>query len=187
MTRTRLPVDSRRAQLLELGRSVFSHQSYDALTTDEIATQAGISKGLLFHYFGSKRGFYEDCLVSVAKALLDATEPDYSLPLEASLSDSISRFLSYVDQNPAAYRALLRGGVGSDDSISAVVEDVRWTMVARVLCLLGQEKPSPSLRLQLYGGIGFAECVALNWVDQRDVELAEIHQLILNTIMGLAQ
>ena len=56
--RTRLQVDIRRQQLLELGLELFAHQTYDGLSIDEIAKRAGVSKGLLYHYFPSKRAFY---------------------------------------------------------------------------------------------------------------------------------
>lgn len=38
---------------------VFAENGYKKASTDEIVKQAGISKGLLFHYFGSKQGLYE--------------------------------------------------------------------------------------------------------------------------------
>src|SRR5579871_2953848 len=56
--RVRLDVDERRAQLLELGLKIFGSQEYESIAIDDIAERAGMSKGLLYHYFSSKRGFY---------------------------------------------------------------------------------------------------------------------------------
>jgi AcrR family transcriptional regulator len=56
--RARLQVDERRTQLLELGLRLFTDRSYDELSIDDIARAAGISKGLLYHYFPSKRDYY---------------------------------------------------------------------------------------------------------------------------------
>ena len=56
--RARLNEAERRAQLLALGRRLFTERPYDALSIDDIAAEAGISKGLLYHYFPSKRDFY---------------------------------------------------------------------------------------------------------------------------------
>ncbi len=38
---------------------IFSENGYQKASTDDIVREAGISKGLLFHYFGSKQGLYE--------------------------------------------------------------------------------------------------------------------------------
>lgn len=38
---------------------IFSEHGYQKASTDDIVKEAGISKGLLFHYFGSKLGLYE--------------------------------------------------------------------------------------------------------------------------------
>src|SRR5689334_1058061 len=60
--RSRLAVDKRRAQLLKLGQELFSNFNYDELSIDEIARRAGISKGLLYHYFPSKRDYYVEVI-----------------------------------------------------------------------------------------------------------------------------
>ena len=53
--RTRLTPDQRRTQLIELGVSLLATRSLDELTIDVLAEEAGISRGLLYHYFGSRR------------------------------------------------------------------------------------------------------------------------------------
>ena len=56
--RIRLDNDARRAQLLELGQKAFAERTYDEVSIDDIARAAGISKGLLYHYFPTKRDLY---------------------------------------------------------------------------------------------------------------------------------
>ena len=92
MVRVRLATDERRAQLLRLGVDLFARDAYDALTTDAIASEGGISKGLLFHYFGSKRGFYVATIEHVAQLLLDRVVLDQSLAPLASVLDAVERF-----------------------------------------------------------------------------------------------
>ncbi len=57
-TRARLDVEERRKQLVALGNELFSKRTYDEVSIDELARAAGISKGLLYHYFPTKRDFY---------------------------------------------------------------------------------------------------------------------------------
>ena len=64
--RTRLTPEARRAQLIELGVEMLATRTLDELSVEEIAQHAGISRGLLFHYFASKQEFH----IEVARAAL---------------------------------------------------------------------------------------------------------------------
>src|SRR5580765_6635428 len=72
--RARLEVDERRAQLVALGVELFAARSYDEVSIDELARAAGISKGLLYHYFPTKRDFYVATVEEGATQLLARTE-----------------------------------------------------------------------------------------------------------------
>src|SRR4051812_39543594 len=113
MLRARLPLDERRAQLLEVGQKMFAERPYDEVAIEEVAAAVGISKGLLYHYFPSKRDFYVEIVRQAAAELLRRTEPG-EIP---SIEDLRTRFLiyfNYVEENSVAYKTVLRGGVGSD-------------------------------------------------------------------------
>src|SRR5437868_5737634 len=78
-TRTRaarLDPEERRGQLIELGLRMLSSDSPDPVPVDEIAEAAGISRGLLFHYFPTKRDFYVAVAQEAARPLLEVTERD---------------------------------------------------------------------------------------------------------------
>ena len=75
VSRSRLEVDERRAQLLSLGCKIFSENAYDEVSINAIAEAAGISKGLLYHYFPTKRDFYVAALRETAKQLIAETLP----------------------------------------------------------------------------------------------------------------
>src|SRR3954464_6222832 len=78
--RARLDVDERRAQLLALGLELFSQRAYDAISIDEIALAAGLSNGLLYHYFPTKREFYSAAIREASRQLLELTRPDEGAP-----------------------------------------------------------------------------------------------------------
>lgn len=174
MPRVRLATDDRRARLLELGEDLFSRYPYDELTTDVIATAGSISKGLLFHYFGSKRGFYLATIEHVAERLLAQVVLDEARPPFDAVLDALDRFLDFVRDHAAIYRALLRGGLGADPRSQAIVDHVRWTTVHRVLGLLEPRGPgdpataSPlatAAGLRLYGWVGCTEALSVAWID----------------------
>jgi AcrR family transcriptional regulator len=129
--RARLEVDERRAQLLAVGMQVFSTRSYDDVSIDELARAAGISKGLLYHYFPTKRDFYVATVREGASQLLDLTVAvDATTPLER-LNAGMDAYLDYVDRHGTAYVALMRGGVGSDPEVAMSLDWVERRTIGR--------------------------------------------------------
>src|SRR6478609_6591258 len=82
--RVRLDTDERRAQLLALAKTAFSTRAYDDVSIDDLAREARISKGLLYHYFPTKRDLYVAGLTEIADELVDACTnvPDDLPPIE---------------------------------------------------------------------------------------------------------
>src|SRR6476660_10283819 len=73
--RIRLTPDERRAQLLDLGVRLLADRSLDELSIDLLAEEAGISRGLLYHYFGNKVAFHEAVVRHAADDLIAQTAP----------------------------------------------------------------------------------------------------------------
>jgi AcrR family transcriptional regulator len=188
--RARLSVAERRTQLLDLGRRLFNARPYDAISIDEIAAAAGISKGLLYHYFPSKRHFYVAVVRVGAEHVQRLTAVRPELAPAAQLRESIDSFLTYVEKNAAAYGHLLRSGVGTDPEASAIVEETRRAMVDQVLRSIGLADGRPLLRLVIRGWVGFSEGVTLEWADRRDVPRRDVLKLLAtafeNTLMVAA-
>lgn len=65
--------DAKKSVIVESGIAEFSCKSYADAITDEITKNCGISKGLLFHYFGSKKEFYLFCLARSLEKLVAVT------------------------------------------------------------------------------------------------------------------
>src|SRR5580704_7857927 len=131
--RSRLEVDARRAQLVRLGIDLFAARSYDDVSIDELARAAGVSKGLLYHYFPTKRDFYIATVQEASRQLLELTEAPREMPPLERLRASLDAYLDYVDAHAPAYAALMRGGVGSDPEVARVIDDTRATLCDRLL------------------------------------------------------
>ncbi len=181
--RRRLEVDARRGQLLELGLEVFSERPYDEVSIDDIAAAVGISKGLLYHYFPTKRRFYVACLKVAAEELLRRTEPDPSLPPLERLSRGLEAHLEYIEEHRTAYAAVFRGGIGSDKEVARIIERTRQRVIERLLeGLLAVH--SPELRLALRGWLGFVEAASLEWASRSSgVPRAAIRDLIAQVLL----
>src|SRR5215471_68814 len=107
--RVRLEVDERRAQLVALGLELFSKRAYDDVSIDDLARVAKVSKGLLYHYFPTKRDFYAATVREPARQLLARTEIDPALPPLERLDKALDAYLDYVEEHGPAFSALLRG------------------------------------------------------------------------------
>src|SRR6266550_2529585 len=92
---TRLDVDERRRQLLELGADLFTRHAYDEISMAGIAREAGISKALLYHYFPSKQAYFQATLAQAAEELRRITEPVEGQPPLETLMSSLDAWLRW--------------------------------------------------------------------------------------------
>ena len=169
--RTRLILDERRAKLIALGLDLFSSRAYDEVHIAELARVAGISKGLLYHYFPTKRDFYIAALRVAADRLLQQTQLDPSLPPLLRLRTGLHRYLGYVEHFGTSFLALMRGGVGADPTFAVIIEDTRLEYMGRLITglALTPDALPPILRTALRGWIGSVEAASLDWVQHHDI------------------
>ena len=168
--RVRLDVEERRRQLIELGLQHFGERAYDDVSVDAIAEAAGISKGLLYHYFPTKRAYYAATVREGAARLVASTNTgDGGDPL-VSLDAGLQAYLTYAKAHAKAYATLMRSGVGVDPEIARIVDETRATFVDRLIAgFAGSQSggllDAPVVRLALRGWVGFAEAASLGWVE----------------------
>jgi AcrR family transcriptional regulator len=180
---TRLDVDERRRQLLERGAELFTSHPYDELSMSRIAAEAGISKALLYHYFPSKRAFFEETLSAWAEQLRERTEPDPGRPPLEQLKGSLEAFLSLVEENAGAYRNLMDSATGVPE-IRDLIDEVRRKTAERILTALYPGGPAPKARTAVNGWLWFMDGACLNWIEHRDIDRAELRDLLLGVLMG---
>ena len=94
--------DDKKELILSTGIKAFSQKSYKEVSTDSITQACQISKGILFHYFGSKKEYYLYCLEKAMERLTSKTETprenDFYEILFASMNRKISVCLQYKDE-----------------------------------------------------------------------------------------
>jgi AcrR family transcriptional regulator len=185
--RSRLSTDARRRQLVALGIEIFSERPFDEVSIDDIAAAAEISKGLLYHYFPSKRDFYVAVVRFAADEMQALTEPDPELPPLDRVDASLERYLEYVETHARGYATVLGAGIGSDPAVAGIVEGVRRAMVERLLADIpapdGGDPPA-ALRVAVRGWVGFVEAASLDWLDQGGLSRAELREMLITTLTG---
>lgn len=70
--------EAKRAAVLDAARRAFGHTGFDATSTAAIARDAGVSEGIVFHYFGSKHGLLEACSAAEARAFASLELPQHT-------------------------------------------------------------------------------------------------------------
>jgi len=192
--RIRLDNDARRAQLLALGLQAFSDRPYDEVSIDDIARGAGISKGLLYHYFPTKRDLYLAGLRATAAELIERTtqaaKPE--LPPVERIRAGLDAYFDHMSSHARAVLALMRGGIGSDPEVALVLENVRAAFVQRLFArsegtplAAVTEHDAPLVVIAVRGWIGFVEAASLEWLARRAPARAAVRDLLVDALLAI--
>ncbi|AWE49931.1 TetR/AcrR family transcriptional regulator [Streptomyces nigra] len=185
--RRRMGVDERRQQLIGVALELFSQRSPDEVSIDEIASAAGISRPLVYHYFPGKLSLYEAALKRAADDLAGRFVEPREGPLGARLLRVMRRYFDFVDEHGPGFSALMRGGpaVGSTTT-NALIDAVRQAAYVQILSHLGVTDPPARLELVVRSWISLAESTALIWLDGRRIPRRELEVQLVHDFAALA-
>jgi AcrR family transcriptional regulator len=190
----RLSTDARREQLLASGARLLAERPFDEVSIEEIARAAGVSKGLLYHYFPTKKEFLIAALERGQEELAELTAPDPSLPPAEQLAASLDRFLDFVEEHEAAYAAIFRSRGGGDPEIQAALEAGRQQRMDAVIESLAtweaapaSVERTPALETAVQGWFFFIEGAVLRWLERRDMRRDELRELLALSLIGSLQ
>ncbi|WP_030954401.1 TetR/AcrR family transcriptional regulator [Streptomyces sp. NRRL S-481] len=185
--RRRLGVEERRQQLIGVALELFSRRSPDEVSIDEIASVAGISRPLVYHYFPGKLSLYEAALQRASDDLAARFVEPHEGPLGERLLRVMHRYFDFVDEHGPGFSALMRGGpaVGSSTT-NALVDSVRQAAYVQILSHLGVTDPPARLELVVRSWISLAESTALIWLDGRRIPRDELEVKLVHDFAALA-
>ncbi len=182
---TRLESDERRAQILTCARRLFSAHHPGEVSLARVASEAGVTRGLLHHYFGTKRELYLEVVRSMVSPPPALLEDMPAGDRETVLSHAVDLFLDAVRANRETWLATIGAqGFGRDAEVEAVLEQAREATAARVIELVGA-RPSAQLRAAIRAYAGFAEAASVDWLQRRRLSRAQVHDLLLGTLLAL--
>lgn len=168
---------------------MLGERAIEDISVSEIAAQAGISRGLLFHYFPTKQDFQLEVVRHANAELLARVMPDPALGLFDMLRDSVGRYIDYVSENRTSYLALLRGPTSSRPELVGLVEQTRRAIVDIVLTqvpLTEAERAQPRLVLAVRGWVAFTEETTLSWLREETVTRDELIELLVESLVALS-
>lgn len=185
-----MSTEERREHLLRSGVELLARRPHNEVSIEEIAAAAGVSKGLLYHYFPTKKDFIVAALERGQRRLAERIRPDPSLDPEAQLDVSLDAFLDYVEEHATAYTAIFREG-GGDPEIAATLEAGRTEQMETLIeALAGWEaspvstERSPALETALQGWLFFVEGAVLRWLEHGGLDRDRLRALLRSALGG---
>jgi len=188
-TRTRLDPDVRREQILDAASALFRDQDYSAVSLESVAERAGVTRGLLHHYFGSKRALFLEVLER-AVAIPDSVQlvpPDITGTPSEVIDVCVTNWMRMIRSAGGLWSDLAAtGGLGGGD-VDEVMTRARDTLVDRMV----DELPFPAtldpelLRSALRCYAAFARVATDEWLVEGSLDTARTEALLGRTLLAL--
>ena len=197
-TRIRMSPESRREQLLEIGVAMLGSRSLEEMSIELLAEEAGVSRGLLYHYFRNKQEFHLAVVSKAVEDLIAITAPRDNVDPMTQLRASMAAYVDYVEANYQGYASLVRAAAGGNEDLRRVYQEARTALTTRVFDAVGADElitlgftDTPATRLVAEGWAAFCEDTVMRWVAEgkesctRD-ELLTVITGALPALMSLA-
>lgn len=186
-TVTRLDPETRRTQILAAAASVLERHDPVEVRFEEIAEAAGVSRGLLYNYFGDRGGLlaavYAHNFDAVRAHVLGAIDPDD--PPEVQTQRAVDAYVGFAVTHPGAWRLL---HVARSNEYQAVSE-ARSDRMSELAALWGD---GASARIVASAIVGALESATVDWLrapgDVDADQLASVlYQLLWNGLRALRE
>ncbi|MEU4671592.1 TetR/AcrR family transcriptional regulator [Amycolatopsis sp. NPDC023774] len=185
----RLEPDERREQIYACAARLFGERPYSAVSTSDIAAAAGVARGLINHYFGTKRELY---LEIVRRAL---TVPRLAIeilpegPLELRADVAIDWFLDMVrSQEKTWLAAIAPEGIGRDTEVDRILEEADRESADRVLEAVGLSRDSEhgeELNAAVRAFAGMVKAAGREWLVRGSLSRDQVHTLLSKSLVTL--
>jgi AcrR family transcriptional regulator len=184
--RTRLPPDIRREQILDAAERLFAQHGYEAVPAREVAREAGITPGLLNHYFGSKRGLFVTLVERLGPQITTVIRVDTTRPVHVRTRSFATAWLAWIDVNRQIW--LATAGLDenlADPELRVVVDRIRERVIDSFIAdFPATLSDDPRIRLMLQSFLAFNRVVLRSWLDG-EVARADAHRLLADTLHAL--
>jgi len=188
-SRTRLEPDVRREQILDTAAVLFDEKDYSAVTLEELADRAGVTRGLLHHYFGSKRGLYLAVIERAVRIpdgvrLVPAGAGD---EMDEVITESVRLWMRLMEATGGTWAGIGdTAGMGGSD-VDEILGRARDDLVERMV----EELPFPDhldrdmlrIALRAYGAL--AGVTTAQWLADGELDTAQAEALLRHSLLAL--
>lgn len=161
----------REQQILAVAEEVFAAEGYQATSMDDIAARVGVSKPMLYEYFGSKEGLLLACLQRCKRELIEATTvaaAGADNP-EQLMHDCLLAFFEFSDDHAQAWALLRNEAAVPSASVNTELEAIRLQQRDFTAELLRAARPDlDEEQLEAFAEAIIGACERLSlWREQR--------------------
>ncbi|GAA4817285.1 TetR/AcrR family transcriptional regulator [Nocardioides caeni] len=183
----RLGPDARRTDILVAAVRHFTDRPFPEVGIAAIAEDAGVTRALVHHYFGTKRGLY---LASV-RAMMFVPALDGALPTDVGRPERIRAIVGWlmdvVEQHGRSWLAMAGSGAG-DPEVQAVLDEADDLAAERVLDYLGFAGDAAQLRdahaaVRAFGGL--AKAMGRELVERRSLTGDQARSLLSSALEAM--
>jgi AcrR family transcriptional regulator len=188
----RLPRAERERQILAVAHARFAAQGYANVTMDGVAAEVGVTKPLLYAYWGNKERIYLACLELDADRLLETVgEAVRSAPTPADATEvGLRSFFNFVSSESGAFRVLFDETLPAGGEIAQRVTEHRERIVGLVAATLIEQIPAErraKARVEVealsHAVMGAAEALARWWIRTGEMPAADAAELLIATVV----
>lgn len=187
--RTRLDSDERRASIFSAACRLFTSRPYSEVSMGDVAEAAGVARGLLHHYFGSKRDLYLEVVRALSR-LPSLPVPGDADATAATWEAGVDLWLGAIEANRELWlTAIGAGATGRDPDVESILDEARELVAGRVLQALGLDAgPVPDeLRALVRGYGGLAEEVTREWLERGRLTREQARVVLVTTMPLLVE
>jgi AcrR family transcriptional regulator len=185
----RLEPDRRREEILACAIKLFGERPYSAVSTTELAQEAGVARGLINHYFGTKRDLY----LEVVRRMVTFPEGAFRHLPEGSLAErvdsAVAWFLDMVSVHPKAWLAAIGAeGIGDDPEVERILAEADDEAAERVLeavDLADAPAHGEELRAMMRAYGALVKATAREWLVRESLPRAHVQLLLTNTLLSI--
>jgi AcrR family transcriptional regulator len=169
-SRSRLPRDERRAQLLSAALEIFTASGYHAASMDEIADRASVSKPVLYQHFPSKLDLYlavldlhiDSLVFAIQKAI--ASTRDNKNRVKAT----IDAYFGFIEGEGEAFRLLFESDMSIEPQVRERLERMTYDCAVAVSAVISVDTglPKDEAMILAIGLIGCAQISARHWLEK---------------------
>jgi AcrR family transcriptional regulator len=139
--RRRMRGSERRAQLLNVARRVFGKSGFHSVSMEEVASEAGVTKPILYDHFPSKKELYLALLEADLSVLHEKVRQALNSPIgnRERIRASFQAYFDFVQEEADGFRLLMQETVGAEREFRDRVEQVRERILSEVADLIVRE------------------------------------------------
>ena len=180
---SRLDPGQRRDQILDAANALFAERAYDQVSVEDIASAAGVTRGLVHHYFGGRKEVYIGLLERLGAQREQELRPPAGRSARARVADTVSRWLDWTEANRTIWLATMAHGEDiADPEVRRVVADLVSRAIAQLIKFHSDiAEDSPRLRYALECWTGLNRAATRRWLDGAATREAT-HELLASTL-----